>query len=248
VSGASIAVIPARGGSKRVPGKNVKPMLGKPLIAYTIEAALQSALFQRVVVTTDSEEIAETARRFGADVPFLRSKDLADDHTPVSAATVDVLEHLDPAGDVFGFACQLMANCPLRTTADIMDSYTQFVETDADSQLSVVQYGWQNPWWALRRDAEFRLEPLFKEYITQRSQDLPELFCPTGAVWWAKTPVLRREGTYHVRNRTGWAMPSWERALDIDTEDDWALAEALMELARKRRADDAAGARPSRER
>lgn len=230
----SIAVIPARGGSKRVPGKNVKPMFGKPLIAYTIEAAQQSGLFQRIVVTTDSEEIAATARRFGAEVPFLRGQNLADDVTPVSAATVDVLLRLDPAGDVFDYACQLMANCPLRTAEDILDSYRQFATTGADSQLSVVKYGWQNPWWALRRDANFRLEPVFKDYIMQRSQDLPEIFCPTGAIWWAKTPVLRREGTYHIANRTGWAMSSWERALDIDTAEDWALVEALMGLARAR--------------
>lgn len=230
----SIAVIPARGGSKRVPGKNVKPMFGKPLIAYTIDAAQQSGLFQRIVVTTDSEEIAETARRCGAEVPFLRGQNLADDVTPVSAATVDVLVRLDPAGDVYDYACQLMANCPLRTAEDILDSYRQFTTTGADSQLSVVKYGWQNPWWALRRDANFRLEPVFKDYIMMRSQDLPEIFCPTGAIWWAKTAVLRKAGTYHIANRTGWAMSSWERALDIDTEEDWALVEALMGLARAR--------------
>lgn len=227
-------MIPARGGSKRVPGKNVKPMFGKPLIGYTIDAAQQSGLFQRIVVTTDSEEIAETARRLGADVPFLRGQNLADDITPVSAATVDVLVRLDPAGDAFDYACQLMANCPLRNAEDILDSYRQFTTTGADSQLSVVRYGWQNPWWALRRDADFKLEPVFKDYIMMRSQDLPEIFCPTGAIWWAKTPVLRKEGTYHIPNRTGWAMSSWERALDIDTEEDWALVEALMGLARAR--------------
>lgn len=227
-------MIPARGGSKRVPGKNVKPMFGKPLIGYTIEAAQQSRLFQRIVVTTDSEEIAETARKLGAEVPFLRGQNLADDITPVSAATVDVLVRLDPAGDAFDYACQLMANCPLRNAEDILDSYRQFTTTGADSQLSVVRYGWQNPWWALRRDADFRLEPVFKDHIMMRSQDLPEIFCPTGAIWWAKTPVLRKEGTYHIPNRTGWAMSSWERALDIDTEEDWALVEALMGLARAR--------------
>ena len=226
-----IAVIPARGGSKRVPGKNVQDMRGRPLISYTIDAALRSELFERVVVSTDSEEIAETAVRLGAEVPFLRDANLSDDHTPVSAATVDVLVRLDPAGTMFDHACQLMANCPLRDASDIVASHRQFVETGADSQISVVRYGWQNPWWALRRDAAFRLEPVFAQYMTQRSQDLPEIFCPTGAVWWAKTQVLRREGTYHVPNRTGWELPSWERGVDIDTEDDWALAELLMERA-----------------
>ena len=79
----------------------------------------------------------------------------------------------------------------------------------------------------MRRDEKFTLEPVFKDSITQRSQDLPELFCPTGAIWWANAEVLRREGTYHVANRTGWEIP-WERGVDIDTEDDWAMAEVLL--------------------
>jgi CMP-N-acetylneuraminic acid synthetase len=233
-----IAVIPARGGSKRILQKNLKNMCGKPLLSYTIEAARQSAIFARIVVSTDSAEIAEAARQYGAEVPFLRAADLSDDVTPVSAATVDVLVRLDPGGDAFGYACQLMPNCPLRTATDIVDSHRQFVETGAESQLSVVRYGWQNPWWAMRRNAGLSLEPVFKEYITERSQDLPELFCPTGAIWWAKADVLRREGTYHVANRTGWEVSSWERGLDIDTEDDWALAEILLNIAQRRQPSD----------
>lgn len=232
MTAASIAVIPARVGSKRIAKKNVKDLHGKPLLAYTIEAALQSGLFQRVVVSTDSEEIAEVARLQGAETPFLRDPALSDDHVPVSAATVDVLQRLDPKGNTFGHACQLMANCPFRTAADIVDSYHQLVETGADSQLSVVRYGWQNPWWAMRRDEGFILEPVFQDAITARSQDLPELFCPTGAVWWARADVLRREGTYHIPGRTGWEIP-WVRGLDIDTEDDWVMAEALLEISRR---------------
>jgi CMP-N-acetylneuraminic acid synthetase len=226
---ACIAVIPARGGSKRIPKKNLKQMRGKPLIAYTIEAAAQSGIFERILVSTDCLEIAETAQRHGAEVPFLRDPNLADDITPVSAATVDMLLRVDPDGDRYGFVCQLMPNCPLKTALDIADSHRQFVDTGAGSQLSVVRYGWQNPWWAMRRDNEFRLDPVFKDAMTQRSQDLPELFCPTGAIWWAKTAVLRREGTYHTAEKTGWEIP-WQRGLDIDTYDDWAMAEVLLRL------------------
>ncbi len=228
----NIAVIPARAGSKRVPKKNIKEMCGKPLIEYTIEAALKSGLFERVVVSTDSPEVAEVARRGGAEAPFLRDASLADDFTPVSAVTNDVLVRLDPEGEIYGAVCQLMANCPLRTDADILDSYAQLTATGAGSQISVVRYGWQNPWWAMQRSDDFLLDPLFKEALTRRSQDLPELFCPTGAVWWARTDFLRREGTFHAHGRTGWEIP-WQRGLDIDTEDDWAMAELLMELRRK---------------
>lgn len=229
-----LAVIPARGGSKRISGKNVRLLRGRPLIAYTIEAALESNLFALVAVSTDSPEIAEIARAHGAEVPFLREPTLADDITPVSAATVDALERLAPRavttqGTAYSCVCQLMPNCPLRTGADIIASHRQFVESGAEVQLSVVRYGWQNPWWAMRRTADLTLEPLFPEQMTQRSQDLPEVFCPTGAVWWAKVEVLRTHGTFHIPAKTGWEIP-WVRGLDIDTEDDWLLAEALVRM------------------
>ncbi len=227
--GLCLAVIPARGGSKRVSGKNIRPLRGRPLIAHTIEAACNSDLFTRTIVSTDSPEIAEIARSSGAEVPFMRERALADDVTPVSAVTADALGRLDTAGEKYAYVCQLMPNCPLRTAADIVASYKQFVETSADAQLSIVRFGWQNPWWAMRRASGFTLEPLFAEQMTQRSQDLPELFCPTGAVWWAKAEVLRAQGTFHVATRTGWEI-SWTHGIDIDTEDDLMLAEALASL------------------
>src|SRR6266545_4331729 len=202
-----LAVIPARSGSRRVPGKNVRNLLGKAAIVYTIEAAIQSHLFERIVVSTDSQAIADVALQYGAEIPFLRDSSLADDHTPVSLVTVDALQRLDPNRDTFGYVAQLMANCPLRTAEDIRASYQQFIHSGAESQISVTRYGWQNPWWAMRRTETYALQPIFEEHVTQRSQDLPELFCPTGAIWWAKADVLRREETYHIANRTGWEIP-----------------------------------------
>jgi N-acylneuraminate cytidylyltransferase len=221
-----LAVIPARGGSKRIPMKNVRPMLGKPLIAYTVEAALESGLFDRVVVSTDSASIAEAAARCGAEVPFVREQGLADDHTPVSLATLDALERIDPGSSCAAVA-QLMANCPLRTAADIRDSHAEFRRSGAESQISVTRFGWLNPWWAMRRDGSGRLEPLFEERGSQRSQDQPALFCPTGAIWWARPPALRREKTFHMAGRTGWEI-DWRHAVDIDTLEDWDLAETLL--------------------
>jgi N-acylneuraminate cytidylyltransferase len=223
---ACLAVIPARAGSRRLPGKNIRDLLGRPAIAWSIDAALDSGVFARVLVTTDSEEIAAVARAAGADVPFLRSATLADDLTPVSAATADALDRVDAAG-AFELVAQLMANCPLRTAADIRDSHRQFVESGADAQLSVTRFGWQNPWWSFTRDTAFMLQPVFPDRVTARSQDLPELFCPTGAVWWARAAVLRKDRTFHVAGRTGWEIP-WQRAVDIDTEDDWQMAEQLL--------------------
>ena len=223
-----IAIIPARGGSKRVPGKNIRPFAGKPLIAYTIEAALESNLFHRVVVSTDSEDIAAVALTHGAEVPFLRSSEISDDVTPISAATADALDRLDPEGAQYQFVAQLMANCPLRTAEDLISSYKQFSETSADTQISVVRYGWQNPWWAMRRDrGSFALDPLFPREMSARSQDLPELFCPTGAIWWGKTRVIRDQRTFHIPGRTGWEI-EWQHGVDIDTPEDMAFAEALL--------------------
>lgn len=232
MAGAAIAIIPARGGSKRIPGKNIKPLAGKPIIAYSIDAARESGLFGRVVVSTDSQEIAEVARQYNAEVPFLRDQTLADDLTPVSSATADALLRLDPSGERFDSVAQLMPNCPLRTAGDVIESYRQFGKSVAESQISVVRYGWQNPWWAMRRNERHELEPIFKEQMTMRSQDLPELVCPTGAIWWARAVVLRRAKTFHVENRTGWEIP-WYRGIDIDTLEDWAMAEVLYELRQR---------------
>ena len=222
-----LAVIPARSGSKRVPGKNVRSMKDQPLIAYTIQAALASGVFERVVVSTDSPAIAAIAGEFGAEAPFLRDGSLADDLTPVSAATLDAVERLDPEGRAYRRVAQLMANCPLRTAEDVRSSYRAFLAGSAQAQISVTRYGWQNPWWALRRNDDGRLEPVFDGRLAQRSQDLPELFCPTGAIWWAEASALRREGTYHMPDRAGWEI-DWRHAVDIDTEEDWELAALLM--------------------
>lgn len=221
-------MIPARGGSERIPLKNIRELCGKPAIAYTIAAALQSSIFERVVVSTDSAEIAVVAQAHGAEVPFIRQAHLADNHTPVSLVTLDALERLDAETSVFNNVAQLMPNCPLRTAEDLRASYRQFLDTGACSQISVTRYGWLNPWWAFTRDAEGQLLPVFDEQSTKRSQDLPDVFCPTGAIWWARTDVLRKEKTFHVEGRTGWEIP-WHRGVDIDTEDDWKLAELLMQ-------------------
>lgn len=230
-AGETLAVIPARGGSKRVPGKNIRPLLGLPAMAYTIRAALESGVFDRVVVSTDSEEIARVAREHGAELPFVRQASLADDHTPVSAATVDALERLDPGGERYAHVAQLMANCPLRDADDVRESYRQFVDSGASAQLSVMRFGWQNPWWAMQRGEDFVLDPLFGDRVTAPSQSLPELYCPTGAIWWARAGVLREARTFHVSGRTGWEI-SWQHGMDIDTEDDWAMAELLAQRER----------------
>jgi CMP-N-acetylneuraminic acid synthetase len=98
----------------------------------------------------------------------------------------------------------------LRTAGNVRDTHGQFAKASAESQISVVCYGWQNPWWAMRRNERHELEPIFEEQMAMRSQDLPELYCSTGAIWWAQTGTLRRTKTFHLENRTGWEIP-WQR-------------------------------------
>jgi pseudaminic acid cytidylyltransferase len=233
----NLAVIPARGGSKRIPRKNIKSLHGKPMIAYTIEAALQSGVFESVVVSTDDAEIAEISKRYGAEVPFVREASLADDHTPASLVTLDALEKLDPNAAIYTYVSQLMPNCPLRNAEDIQKSFEQLQQTNADTQLSVNRFGWLNPWWAFKMEAgenknQNELSPLFPEAFKIRSQDLATLYALTGALWWAKAEVLRKEKTFHIATRTGFEL-SWQHALDIDDDEDWKMAEVLLELANR---------------
>lgn len=223
----AVAVIPARGGSKRIPLKNIKLLGGQPMIAYTVKAALDSKLFEHVIVSTDDDTIAEIAKDFGAEVPFVRASQFADDHTPASSVTLDAIDKMGLKDD--RQVAQLLPNCPLRTAADVCSSFDQFVQSGSEAQLSVTRYGWLNPWWAFTMDKN-RLTPVFEAALTKRSQDLPTLYCPTGAIWWTHAGVLRREKTFHTSRRTGWELP-WQHAVDIDDEDDWQLAEALLERA-----------------
>jgi pseudaminic acid cytidylyltransferase len=228
----NLAVIPARGGSKRIPRKNIKLLHGKPMIAYTIEAALNSGVFEKVLVSTDDLEIAELSKQSGAEVPFVREASLADDHTPASLVTLDALEKLDPNASSYTYVSQLMPNCPLRTAEDIQKSFEQLQRTNADTQLSVTRFGWLNPWWAFKREQRDELSPLFPEAFKTRSQDLPTLYALTGALWWVKADVLRREKTFHTATRTGFEL-SWQHALDIDDDEDWKMAEVLLELSKR---------------
>lgn len=223
-----VAIIPARGGSKRIPKKNIIDLGGKPMIAWTIEAALKSTYISTVVVSTDDEEIAAISRAHGAYVPFLRNGN-ADDHSPVSLATIRTLNQLDEINfkkpDI---TVQLMANCPLRSYININQSIKRFVTEDYDFQISCFKYGWMNPWWAYTIDNKNNPTPIFKdEDRVQRSQDLPELYCPTGAIWVAKTAELLKAETFYGPGHKFFELP-WTNAIDIDDYDDLKMTKILM--------------------
>ncbi|GCC50611.1 acylneuraminate cytidylyltransferase family protein [Chryseotalea sanaruensis] len=225
-----VAIIPARGGSKRIPGKNIIDFMGKPLIAWTIEAARDSGLFEKIVVSTDSEEIATVARQWGAEVPGLRDSK-ADDYSPVSEATIRTLQLMEEQGIYFDEVIQLFAVCPLRNAQDIINAYQYFVKSKSNFLISCFKYTWMNPWWAVTLDQEGHPSWIFED-AKKRSQDLPELFSPTGAIWVANVEALYNENTFYGNGHVFWEM-NWKRAVDIDNYEDLELAKMLGSAEQK---------------
>lgn len=227
-----IAIIPARGGSKRIPKKNIRPFAGKAMIAWTIEAALNANLFDRVLVSTDSQEIADIAMQHGADVPFLRES-CVDDHASSSEATLHALSQTERyLGERFHTVTQLMPNCPLRTASLIQAMHDDFIQHDSAFLLSCFQFEWQNPWWAVKLNQQNMPQHLFPEALSSRSQDLDKLYCPTGAVWMARVSELVKSRNFYGPGHRFYPI-SWRYAVDIDNLEDWEMAEFLFQFNQK---------------
>lgn len=225
-----IAIIPARAGSKRLPGKNVMDFYGKPMIAWTIEAALKTNLFDVVLVSTDSEQIADISKAYGAQVPFLR-KEYADDYSTVSEATLAALIQMEcHSGKGYETVVQLMANCPIRSAESISSQVLQYERMKEVSLLSGFKYGMFNPWWAHYRDDESKFRRLHLEEDNKtRSQDLPELICPSGATWITSASLLKNNRSFYTPNYDFFEI-TWQEAVDIDDSDDLNLAKAAFLL------------------
>jgi len=228
-----IAIIPARGGSKRIPKKNIIDFAGKPMIAWTIEAALKSNYISRVIVSTDDKEIAEISIKYGAEVPFLR-EEKADDHSPISLATIHTLLQLEKKyGEQSQIVVQLMANCPLRDNNDIDEAIDNFIQNEKSFQISSFKFGWMNPWWAHEIEPSGKAKAIFSHQIrNNRSQDLPDLFCPTGAIWIAKVKELKEAQTFYGIDYCFYPM-NWIKAIDIDDYNDLRMALHLKKLDAK---------------
>ena len=222
-----IAIIPARGGSKRIPRKNITDFNGQPMIAWTIKAARETKLFDRILVSTDDSTIAEVAINAGAEVPFLRTS-CADDYASVSEATIFALQQaMAYWQEEYEVVVQLMANCPLRTSADIQSLVSTFEAKKRTAQISCFEYGWMNPWWAAMINDEGRPTQVFSETLTQRSQDLPKLYCPTGAIWLSTVKALLAHQTFYSPDHR-FEPISLKSAMDIDDYEDLEIANALV--------------------
>jgi CMP-N,N'-diacetyllegionaminic acid synthase len=218
-----LAIIPARGGSKGIVRKNIKPLLGKPLVGWTIEEAKRASCIERLVISTDDQEIAEVAREFGVDVPFMRPAEFSTDEAPGMAPLLHALSQL-PGYD---WVLLLQPTSPLRSAVDI-DGIWQFCqERGAPSAVSVCEVA-QHPYWMYQRDTDNRLSPFMQKSANiSRRQDLPPAFVLNGALYLARTDWLLRRGDFVGPDTLGYVMPP-ERSVDIDTPQDWRWVEHLM--------------------
>jgi CMP-N,N'-diacetyllegionaminic acid synthase len=226
-----LAIIGARGGSKTLPGKNIAPLGGKPLIVWTIEAALAAVRVERVIVTTDSAEIAKVAQLAGAEVPFIRPSELSQDDTPGNLPVVHAVRWLEGReGTSYDLVVYLQPTSPLRTAADIDAAIDLQIERDADSVVSVTPAG-EHPYWMKTVDKDGWMQDLVKlETPIVLRQDLPAAYLLNGAIYLAKRDVLLSTGGWATDRTAAYVMPA-DRSVDIDTAEDFASAESV--LARK---------------
>jgi len=218
----NLAIIPARGGSKRIPHKNIKEFLGKPIIAYSIEVALQSELFEEVMVSTDDDQIADISKKYGATVPFLRSKENSDDY----ATLADVIEEVKQAyldnKKRFDNICCILPTAPLISFENLQTAYSLLLDKEVDSVRPVVRFSYP-----IQRAVKLnngKIEMFYPEYKITRSQDLEPAFHDAGQFYWIKF-----DAGLIGQNKHGFEI-SLMQVQDIDNEEDWKLAELKFKM------------------
>jgi pseudaminic acid cytidylyltransferase len=220
----NLAVIPARGGSKRIPRKNIKAFAGKPMIAHSIHAALESGLFERVVVSTDDAEIAAIAQKWGAEVPFLRPAELADDHTPTAPVVKHAIDQCNTAKSPAAFVCCIYPCAPFVQAGDLRSALALLKQSDADYCIPLAEF--PSPVQrALLRNPDGHVRPMYPEYQFTRTQDLKRAFFDAGQFYWGNMTAWNNNPQIHS-NAIGIHIPHW-RVVDIDTPDDWTKAELI---------------------
>jgi N-acylneuraminate cytidylyltransferase len=217
-----VGIITARGGSKRIPKKNIKDFCGKPIIAYSIEAAQESGLFDTVMVSTDSEEIAAVAKHYGAEVPFMRSRENANDYADTTDVLLEVLEEYQKRGCSFDEFCCLYPTAPFITGEKLRESHKLLSDKDVFNVIPMVPFSFP-PQRGMKRDGRY-IVPAHPEYINSRSQDLEEILHDCGQFYWCKTKEFMENPDF-LSNHTVSYMVSEAEVQDIDNESDWRLAE-----------------------
>ena len=221
-----ICIIPARGGSKRIPRKNIKNFLGQPIISYSIKAALKSGLFEEVMVSTDDSEIAEISRSFGAEVPFYRSKENSNDYATTMEVIVEVMENYEKLSRDFDFCCCLYPTAPLINENDLLSAYEELIRGNFHALFTVQRLSF--PIKRVLTVSDGKLEMLFPEHLKSRSQDLEPAFRDAGQFYWFNCSLNNFENVW-LKN-TGYVEIDELKAQDIDNESDWKMAELKKQL------------------
>jgi len=224
----SICIIPARGGSKRIPSKNIKRFLGKQIIAYSIEAALKSGLFEEVMVSTDDQDIALVARQYGATVPFFRSHENANDHATLVDVLLEVLDCYTKGGKNWDTVCCILPTAPFVTSERIQAGFIKMNQEKLDSVCPVVAFSYP-----ILRALEFttddKLKMIWPEHLKTRSQDLKLAYHDAGSFYWVKAHALLNEHSVFCKNGSAIVLPETE-VQDIDTFEDWQMAELKYQM------------------
>lgn len=226
----SIAIITARGGSKRIPKKNIKDFLGKPIIAYSIIAALESKLFDEVMVSTDDMQIAEISKSLGAKVPFMRSKGNSNDYAGTSDVILEVLDKYKKNGNIFDYCCCIYPTAPFITLEKLEESFELFKVKNYDSLFPVVKYSYP-----IQRSYKFvddKISMVWPENYSKRSQDLEQIYHDAGQFYWLKVEEFNKKKQIYTDN-SGAIIVSEIEAQDIDNEEDWKLAEMKFKLLKE---------------
>ncbi len=217
-----IAIITARGGSKRIPRKNIKEFCGKPILAYSIEAAGTSGLFDTVMVSTDDREIAELAREYGAEVPFFRSERTAGDFATTNDVLLEVLEEYEKRGERYDLGCCIYPTAPFVTAAKLKDALGRLERSGADTLIPVVAFSYPPQRAMVVREDRLVFE--YPRYLDSRSQDLEPHYHDVGQFYLFYTEAFRRNGKLMVGNILPYVVSEME-VQDIDNQTDWEIAE-----------------------
>jgi N-acylneuraminate cytidylyltransferase len=226
-----VAVIPARGGSKRIPRKNIRDFCGKPMIAWSIGSALESGLFDRIIVSTDDPEIASISESLGAEVPFVRPPELSDNYSGTSAVIAHTIEWLRQQGMNPDPVCCIYATAPFISAADLNLGFTVLQKSAADFAFSVTSYDFPIQR-AIRLISGGRMEMFQPEYFSTRSQDLEEAYHDAGQFYWGRSDAWCSGKAIFGDHSSAVILPRY-RVQDIDTVEDWECAEKLFKLNNK---------------
>lgn len=226
----NLCIIPARGGSKRIPRKNIKPFMGKSIMAYSIEAALDSCIFDEVMVSTDDIEFADVAKKYGASVPFLRSESTANDYATTVDVLLEVIETYKQRGVFFDTICCLYSTAPFVTSERLKEAYSKLSDK-VDACFTMVEYSYPIQR-SLRINEAGLVEMKYPEHLKSRTQDLEKVYHDAGQFYFVKTNTLIEEKSVWCKHTAPLVLSELE-VQDLDTLTDWQLAEMKYELLHK---------------